>query len=110
VRAYLVDDVSPNEPAHNEDGSPRVVFYQKKRLAEQAAVACFIAGEGGPSDRLHHGEWLEGVSADMPAWIIRAIARRVDLVEQGLEMDFLSTSVGQIMDFKDDDDEDAGIY
>ena len=33
VRAYLVDAVSPKE-AHNEYGTPRVVFYQKKRSAE----------------------------------------------------------------------------
>jgi hypothetical protein len=106
--------VSPNEPNLNEDGSPRVIFFLKKRLAVQAAVACFIAGEGGTSGFLEHGDWLEGISDDMPNWVVRAVARRVTLVKENLAMDVLSADVGKIMDVldneDDEDDEDDVSY
>jgi hypothetical protein len=109
LMAHLREIVSPEDDiisGEDDDDGSCVVFYQQKRFAEQAAVASFIAGEGGPSQFLNDVEWLEGTSADMPDWVHRAVARRVELVEQGLEMDMLSAAVAKIMDFNDDDDED----
>jgi hypothetical protein len=97
---YAVDSDGQD---YEEDGAPCVVFYQKKRHAEQAAVACFMASEGGPAEFLQDKVWLKGESADMPAWVVCAVARRVDLVSQGLEMDVMSAAAGKFYDTEDDE-------
>jgi hypothetical protein len=39
----------------------------------------------------------------MPAWVVCAVARRVDLVSQGLEMDVMSAAAGKFYDTEDDE-------
>jgi hypothetical protein len=95
LRAYSHEIV---DRYRGRDGRMRATYYTKKRTAEQAAMAAFMQGEGGPGGFLDDGVYDEGMTADMPNWVVDAVERRVALVQSGLEMDELTTTVGRIED------------